>query len=71
MKRSNSAISGVASTRVARGAYIDFRGGEASSAGDSDAIRVHSGGMINANEATGTLSQTANTLTEAGIIFQQ
>lgn len=56
---------------LARGAYIDFRGGEASSAGAAPAIRVHSGGMINANEATGTLSQTANTLTAAGIIFQQ
>lgn len=44
--------------------HINFQSGTA------DTISVTRGGLVNAGSATGTLSQTANTVTAAGIIFK-
>lgn len=55
--------------RSIRSGTINFQGGNASGAG-SVGIHVSEGSTINAKDATGTLSQSANTLTSNGIIYQ-
>jgi len=52
-----------------RGSTINAEGADASGAGGYG-ISAYRGSTINATLATGTLSQTANTLTSRGIIFQ-
>lgn len=54
---------------AAKGSTINATGADASDAGD-EGFRVYSGSTINAHDVTGTLSQTANTVTSDGIIFQ-
>lgn len=54
---------------ASRGSIINAKSADASGAG-SYGIYVASGSIINANSATGTLRQTANTVTFHGIIFQ-
>lgn len=51
------------------GAFADASNADASNAG-THGFRVGSGGIIAANGGTGTLNQTANTVTASGIIFQ-
>ena len=51
------------------GSHVNLRDANCDSAGVTGII-VQGGSTINATGATGTLSQTANTLTAAGIIFQ-
>lgn len=69
----NVSGSGWAGVLATSGSVVDFRQGDASNSGGNgfSPIHVQRGSIINAHEATGTLSQTANTLTAAGIIFQQ
>ncbi len=52
------------------GSTVNAYGADASGAGQYG-IRVYSGSTINAHDVTGTLSQTANTVTSDGAIFQE
>lgn len=67
----NAIVTGAATEALfARGgAFIDFRDGQASSAGDFSAMRVKNGSFISASNASGTLSQPANAMTPDGVIF--
>ena len=55
--------------KSARGSVVNAYNVDASNAG-SYGFRVEEGGIIAAKYATGTLSQTANSITSNGIIFQ-
>jgi len=65
----NASGAGDNGIRANRGSTINAEGADASGAGDNG-IYANKGSTINARRATGTLSQTANTLTSDGIIFQ-
>jgi len=53
-----------------RGAKITFLSGTISTSGSDDEMKVSTGGILVANGTTGTVSQTVNTITSDGIIFQ-
>jgi hypothetical protein len=53
-----------------RGAKITFLSGTISTSGSDDEMKVSTGGMLVINGTTATVSQTVNTITSDGIIFQ-
>ena len=55
---------------AARGSKIMCAFGTISTSGTSDEIRVFDGSTIVANDTTGSINQTVNTITSDGIIFQ-